>query len=129
MDLCDLSDRPVRWISSATNVDQESWEALAEIIEGEIRLALIDLDDAEPSDPITPDEFIVEGRRLFDALSALTKSPLIVRRLRAAMERVGRSTVQAFHLCNRPTLSVIPGGASPVERPSARYIDDGTEVG
>lgn len=27
----------------------------------------------------------------------------------------------------RPTLSVIPGGASPAERPSARYIDDSAD--
>lgn len=29
----------------------------------------------------------------------------------------------------RPTLSVIPGGAQPDERPSARYIDDEPEAG
>lgn len=128
MDLRKLSDRLVRWMHSATAASAKQWETLAETVEAEVRLVLIDDEDA-PQEPIALDaEFVSEGRTLFDELSKLIDSPLVVRRLRHAMEAFGRAVVPSFHLRKGPSLSVIPGGARPGERPSERFIDDSADA-
>ena len=127
MDLRKLSDRLVRWMSSATVSSAEQWETLAESVEAELRVVLIE-DAGPPQKPIAQDaDFTSEGRALFAELSKLTDSPLVARRLRHAMEAFGRTVVPSFHLRSGPALSVIPGGARPEERPSERYIDDSAD--
>jgi hypothetical protein len=107
--------------------DPDRWDELLDLVEEQLRVVIVECDPIVTIE--TDAEFISDGRALFGELSKLTDSPMTARRVRLAMERVGASTVPSFHLRSGPALSVIPGGAAPAERPSARYIDDEPEAG
>ncbi len=124
MDLRKLSDRLSQWLRWTTLADLAKWQDFVETVEGDLRLVLVEPEDTTPETPMTGAEFIAEGRALFAELSKLTNSPLIARRLRSEMEALGRGHEATFHLRSGPSLSVIPGGARPEERPSERYIDE-----